>query len=388
LVVADAVKKPLKVDGKDVQADADLSQVTHEGKEETAASSQQESIATDGNGVAQGTTEQAQFSAENELTAECYVHMADTPHWKRPDGSPCCSLCHPQDAQEGVSEAPKPQTEVAVVPEVLAPLEPPKTPGEAILMLTRDSGLIQATIAKSNQIATEMMALRVTDAKSYAEAGEQLKYLAQCQELATGFLDPIRACLLKPYQQAQQFLKAATDPFALATNHVKRQRMTWADEQERIRQAEQDRLRREQEAKAEEERKARGEQMTLNAVDEALASGDVATAEKLVAEPIQAPGEYIPPVHVESVVPETKGLSKRKNWKAEVVSLEDLVLSIAEGICSLRDGKGLQGHAPLTFIEINQTAINQAAKSQEKAMSYPGLKAYNDAVESVRKGKK
>lgn len=391
LVVAEAVKKPLKVDDKPVAADADLSQVIQEAPpipKEIFEFPQKLQEATEALTGAQVLAENSKVHlSELGYISECYVHMDNTPHWKRPDGSLVCSLCHPQDAKEPTGSEKSTAALLLVVPEVLAPLEPPKTAVEAVKMLTEQAGMIQATINKSNEIATEAMAVRVTDAKTYTDAGERLKFLAECQDRAVNFLDPIRVCLLKPYQQAQQLLKAAAGPFDIAKQHVSTQRRVWADEQERLRQAEQDRLRREEEAKAEEERKARSEQLTLGAVDEALASGDTETAEKLISEPIQVPGEYIPPVHVESVVPKTKGISGRKNWKAEVTSIEDLVISVAEGIVSLKQGKGLQGHAPLTFIEINQTAINQAAKSQEKAMSYPGLKAFNDAVESVRRKK-
>ena len=456
LVVAEAVKKPLKVAGEEVAPDADLSQAMagHISGDSTAQpvdlsgvlepQHTQRTSKIDGQplggrvnpptwdevGSGKSVKKVDEFYTDNEsevmpsetggsgtnrglrpseysavtgehravetsadfVEQDCYVHMGMTPHWKRPDGSLVCSLCHPkpstekspQDGSGATSEKP---AGVMTVPQVLAPVEPPKTPAEAIRLLTEQDGLIQATIAKSREIAQDAMAVRVTDPKSYTDAGERLKFLAECQDRAVKFLDPIRAMLLRPYQMAQERLKAAKEPLDTAMAHIKRQRIVWSDAEEQKRLAEQERQRREAEAAAEEERKARGEQMTLGAVDEALAQGDTATAEKLIAEPIQAPGEYVPPAFVESAVPETKGVSKRSNWKAEVVNLEDLVLDIASGICSLRDGKGLAGHAPLTFLKVNETTINQAAKSQQKAMSYPGLKAFNDASEAVRRKK-
>jgi len=397
LVVEEGDKPPLKVDGKDVAADADLSQFEKQPEIPTAAIEQEHAVirkAEEISGAENSPSKSGAVYAESdEVLSECYIHMKAVPHWKRPDGTMCCSLCHPkpgtgaQSSQDAATATNGKPDALQTVPAVLAPLEPPKTPAEAIRLLTEQDGLIQATIAKSRELAQDAMAVRVTDPKSYADAGERLKFLVSCQDRAVNFLDPIRSCLLTPYQKAQGFLKAAKEPFETAMAHVKRQRVMWADEQERIRLAEQERLRREQEAAAEAERKARGEQMTLGAVDEALASGDTSTAEKLISEPIQAAPVYLPPVHVESAVPEEKGISKRKNWKAEVTNLEDLVLDIASGICSLRDGKGLGGHAPITFVEVNQTALNQAAKSQQKAMSYPGVKAFNDTVESVRRKK-
>jgi hypothetical protein len=406
----EAPAKPLLVADKPVDAAADLSQAREpvvfkprsEGITDMAVK-EGDTCAAPNNSPVQETS---QFHAENEpntVDSDCYVHMGITPHWRRSDGSLVCSLCHPP--QVHVSEVAhydadaierelndqrrleESRNGLTKTPVAMPALEPPKTPAEAITLLNEQEGLIQATIKQNNEIAKEAMTLKVSDAASYTTAGERLKLLTEVKDRAFKFLDPIRQILLKPYQLAQLRLKESTDPIDTALGHVKRQRTTWADAQEAIRLAEQQRRTREEAERAEVERVERGTQLTLGAVEDALANGDETTAEKLIAEPISAAPVYIPPVHVESVVPQQSGISKRKNWKCELVNFEDLILDIAQGICSTRDNRGLAGHAPTTFLKWNETATNQAAKSQEAAMSYPGLKSYNDATENVRRKK-
>jgi|GEM_PF-1331887 len=288
-----------------------------------------------------------------------------------------------------------PREEVAIVREtageVLGALEPPKTPQEALALLAEQSGIIQATIAQSKELAVEGLKVRVTDAPSYSDAGEKMKVLVAVKERAANFLDPIRAILYQPYKLAGENLKSATDPLDSSIAFIKRQRLTWSQEQERLEAAEKARLQREAEEQARKDQEARSQQLTLEAVEQAVSEGDEQAAEKLLEEPIQAAPVYVPPVRVASAVPVEQGISKRKSWKAmlkEPDGMDDLILDIAEGIKSRRANKGLAGHAPITFVKLNETAVNQSAKAQEKAFSYPGLMAYNDETEAVRKSKK
>ena len=376
---------PTLVAGKPVAADADLAQEV-----------------SNANHVTEVPAREGGLRAEEGVAAPmetCYVHMDKTPHWSRPDGSLACSLCHPNPAAKKSVTEPTPEerkdavllaqtSALDLLPNAaLPPLPVPTSPAEALRLMEDESGLIEATIKQSKDIAANAMTTRVVDSVTYQQAGDTLVRLTSLKDRVTGFLNPIREVLLRPYQRAQQKLKEASEPFDQALSHVKAQRLAWDQEQERLRIAEQERLRKEQEAKAESDRRARGEQLTMAAIDEAIAQGEEAAAAELLEKPIEAPPVYLPPVHVDSQVPKTAGVSKRKNWGAEVVSLEDLILDVAQGICTSRDGKGLLGHAPVTFLEANMTKINQAAKSQEKAFNYPGLRAENRATESVRRSK-
>lgn len=314
--------------------------------------------------------------APGEVLADCYVHMEPTPHWERPDGSRVCSLCHPRD---GIVRAPEPQ--------VLAALDPPKTVMEALTLLSQQSGLIQATVALSVDEARKAMTLKVSDVASYTAAGERMKHLRTVQDRATKFIDPIRAMLHKTYALAQDRLKASTQPIDTAVAHLSSERSAWSNEQERIRKQEEERLQREREEQAKKEQQERDQQLTLGAITQSLEAGDEAAAEGFLLKPIETPAPYVPPVRLESTVPQEVGISKRANWKGEVVDLAELILDIAQGICNEKQGKGRGAHMPMSFLEANMTAINQMIKAQKEASLIPGVRVFNAAVESVRRGK-
>ena len=278
--------------------------------------------------------------------------------------------------------------------ENLPPLEPPTTITDALKMLSENAGLIQATVEQNGRIAKTSVAIKVTDAATYEKAGDELKFLTEVKDRSTRFLDPIRALLLKPYQIAQQKLKEAVEPLDGAMIYLKRQRLDWSSEQERIRAEKQRQAQAEADRKAEEDRQKAGVQLTWNEIGNAIESGDEATAAALIESPIQTPGTYVPPVHIESEVPKQAGISKRKNWVAEIpgypdelMEFEKLILDVAEGICDRSKTGSLKGHAPTNVLEPNFTALNQLAKAQEMALNYPGVRAYNKPIESVRRKK-
>lgn len=293
-----------------------------------------------------------------------------------------------------VDDEPDPtvSVEIAVIPseahgENLPPLEPPTTINDALKMLNENAGLIAATVEQNGRIAKTATTIKVTDAASYERAGTELRFLTEVKDRSMRFLDPIRALLLKPYQVAQQRLKEAVEPLDGAVTYLKRQRLDWSAVQERIRAERQRAAQAEADRKAEEERQKAGVQLTWNEIGNALEQGDEAKAAELVESPINVPGVYQPPVHVESEVPRTAGVSRRTKWAIEVTDFEDMILSVAEGICSTRDGKGLKGHAPVNFLKANETAIKDAAKSQQKSFQYPGIRAWDEGSEAIRRKK-
>jgi hypothetical protein len=126
--------------------------------------------------------------------------------------------------------------------------------------------------------------------------------------------------------------------------------------------------------------------LTLSAASEAAERGDDAKAEEILNNPIQAApvAAYVP--QVASSIPMS---SKRQNWKAEITSIEDLILDIAAGIESSRKGAGIGAHAPYSFLlgvetdkdgKLSSSSLNLAAKSLKDMMRYPGTRAYDDPV--------
>ena len=74
-------------------------------------------------------------------------------------------------------------------------------------------------------------------------------------------------------------------------------------------------------------------------------------------ENVVAPLIFTPPP-----APKAEGTAFKKTWKGECVNIIDLLKAIVEG------------KAPVTLIEINQSAINAAAKTYKNTMTIPGLK--------------
>jgi hypothetical protein len=291
---------------------------------------------------------------------------------------------HEHGKSEAMTAPPKVMSEPAV----------PTTPAEAIALLSEEHGYVGATIAQAKDASTQALAVVVKDADSYAAAGELVIRLTGIKDRAIKFLDPIRKVLYEPYKLAQETLKAASDPLDGGLTHLKKQRVAWSNEQERLAERERQRLQKIADEEAKKQQQELSQQMTMAEVEDRRAQGDEEGAKEVLANPIQAAPVYVPPVRVEAPVEKTEGISKRKNWKAEVpgypestTEFEKLVLSVAEGICELAKTGTLGGFAPIKVLQPNMTALNQLAKAQEKSFSLPGVRAWNDATEVSRRGR-
>ena len=62
------------------------------------------------------------------------------------------------------------------------------------------------------------------------------------------------------------------------------------------------------------------------------------------------------------------GISYRDNWKSKVTDFPKLVMAVATG------------HVPLTVLKVEETALNQLAKSTKGTVNYPGVLFYNDKI--------
>lgn len=227
----------------------------------------------------------------------------------------------------------------------------------------------------------------ITDAAVYTQVQATVNAMKADKKLYVDLTDPFvklayeayikvrekRDCVVKPMDEA---IKSRND----ALNVYDREQEEIA---EKKRQAEQVKA----EEAAEEERKRRSAEINETLFTDAMAAGDEEAAQAIMDAPVEAPQVpvYVPPV--QAAIPQVAGTSKRENWSGVVTNFEELVLDIAEGIKHFRAKGNLGGHAPLSFLEIAQTAINQSAKAQKKSMAYPGLVAENNPVRSTRGGR-
>ena len=82
---------------------------------------------------------------------------------------------------------------------------------------------------------------------------------------------------------------------------------------------------------------------------------------------LDAPIEMAPVV-VKKETPKVEGFSYRSNWKAQCTDLKALVQAVAEG------------KVPFQALEANTVFLGQQARSLKEAMSYPGVKVWEEKV--------
>jgi len=265
--------------------------------------------------------------------------------------------------------------------EMLGTFPVPQNPIEAIAFLQMRRGEIEALIAQNKDQAIELGAISVIDPSTHLAAADNLKALVEKRDQTTGILEPFRATLYEAYTIAQNLKKAALDPLEQAITVVKRSMLSWEQKME------QERQRKAREAQEEADRIARAlqqkqsEQMTLAEMTSALESGDTAKAEQLVAKPIEVPLPYVPPAAVEPAYLPPSGQSTVKNWKIDEDSI-DLVVFLN----AVKAGEYPVEQAA-KLIKADVPALNKLAKALESAFNVPGMRAFNDPVKKVRRGK-
>lgn len=230
--------------------------------------------------------------------------------------------------------------------------------------------------------------LKIADSQQYTAVAETLKKKVGIRDLIFGILDPTRDIVYKAYKAVQDRQKAILDPMDENIKGDKQALLAYDQEQQRIAREAQQEAQREADEAAERERQRQTEELRLRIASEHAEAGDSEMAEaSLFDETIQAPvmPVYVP--RVEVATPKIAGQSSRKNWKVDEssINMEELILDAAEGIKSVRAGKGPLGHAPANVFKPNIPALNQAAKSSERVDLYPGVKAFDDAVMNVRR---
>jgi len=199
-------------------------------------------------------------------------------------------------------------------------------------------------------------ALTITDQASYnavVEMRVQLKALR----------DAIEAAHALPKQEKHKVWKAevAAETAELAPVQevegvLKAKTFKWDSDQEALRRAEQ--------AKLEAEAKKQAEDEALAAAEAAQQAGagpsevEAILESPIIAPPVVAPRTYTP-------APRMAG---RESWSARVTDFMALVKFVAVN-------PGFQN-----LLEVNQTALNQLARSQKQAMRIPGVEAKCERV--------
>lgn len=132
-------------------------------------------------------------------------------------------------------------------------------------------------------------------------------------------------------------------------------------------ESEQRKLAEAEERRLEELARKEAEERRLAEAVAAEESGDTDGAEAILDEPVEAPV-----IRVEPTVAKVAGLSSRENWKGVCENFYEL----AKHIVAHPEDAGLG--------QVNQTALNQRAKSQKSLMRIPGCRAICETIRAGR----
>lgn len=152
--------------------------------------------------------------------------------------------------------------------------------------------------------------------------------------------------LMEKFNQGEKPLKEAEDAVSMAIRR-------WDAEQVRLREERQ----RQAQLKAEEDARI---EVAKQAEFAEMAGASTQEVEAIASAPI-----FVVAPPVEATYDRRPGLTRKLSWKAKVVDLKKLCAAI---------GKGL---APTTFVEPNETALNQRANADKSAMNIPGVVPYD-----------
>lgn len=213
---------------------------------------------------------------------------------------------------------------------------------------------------KALDIASQAKTLVIRDPLTFQKAGDFLRLIKGMSQEVASFFEPLKKKAHEAHKALTTAEKEKLAPLVDAETHLKRGMAAWQEEEEKRRREEERRLQEEARKKAEEERLALAVQ--------AEESGDVASAEELLAAPVETP--------LVIVKAETKvaGVSFRENWKATVTDLRALALGVAEG------------SVPPMAILPNVSFLDGQARALKGQLSYPGVKTYAEKVVSATRG--
>lgn len=237
-------------------------------------------------------------------------------------------------------------------------------------------------------LVREAHAIEVVDPASFARAGEMLQTIKAYLRRVADVFGPIVEAAHRAHKTAVEQRKGLEAHALQAEGVLKRRLAVYEQEQERLRRAAEEAARRERERLEAEERarvaaeearlRREAEEAQLAAAVAAEQAGDTETAERLVAAPVVAPPVaprqvFVPPAAaMVPPRPQADGVSFRDQYRAEVVSLLELVRAVAAG------------RAPLTLVQANQVALNGMARSLRGAMDVPGVRVVTERIAAVR----
>jgi len=203
-------------------------------------------------------------------------------------------------------------------------------------------------------VISEANGITVNDGITYASAAEFLKELKAAQNKVTTFFAKMKKKAYDSWKQVVADENKVLDPLKAAEGDIK-SKMIYYDAQER--------------------RKADEEQKKLQKIADAKADAErmrqIRAANKLKTKSLreeryeEANEITAPVIHVQHDTPKVSGISSRTSWKAKIVNKQDFVRA------------AMVDSNLLSFITIDQTALNRLAQATKGQLNYPGIEFYS-----------
>lgn len=204
-----------------------------------------------------------------------------------------------------------------------------------------------AAVESTNSLAVQANALcaacaqiTVTDARTYAEAGEYLKSLKELRKQITDFTGPNKKRWSDGHKEACRQENELLKPIDHANSVIGTRMGAWQAEQDRIRRAEEERIRKEEQARLDAE--------TVEKAHELEAAGLTKAADVVMDSfPVA------PPVRIERE--KVDGIVTRTTWDYRIVDKSKI---------------------PAMYWTLNESMIRATVSAQKDRTDIPGVEAY------------
>jgi len=199
--------------------------------------------------------------------------------------------------------------------------------------------------------------ITVTNRADYASAAEFLKELKAAQNRVTTFFASMKSKAHAAWKQIVADENNVLNPLKEAETSIKRRMLAYDQEERRRAVVEQRRLQKIADAKAKAEKQRQ------------ITAAENLKTDSLRGERIEEANEIEAPViHVQHDTPKVAGISTRTTWKAKIVNKHDFVQA------------ALTDTNLLSFLTVDQTALNRLAQATKGQLNYPGIKFYSEQI--------
>jgi hypothetical protein len=214
---------------------------------------------------------------------------------------------------------------------------------------TADTTAIQAETAVAVQ---STQALTVTDATTYAEAGERLKFLRNAARKVEDWFRPLVEAAHRAHRELTTRRGETLRPVEAECTRLTVEMSRWKGEQ--------DRLARERAAQQAREEQELARSVALEEAVTLEAQGMPEEAAAVVEQAIAAPAPVIP---IAQAAPKVDGISHRETWKYEVVDANQI---------------------PREFLSIDEKKIGAVVRALKGSTRIPGIRVYAEQSTVVR----